>query len=239
MNARETSRFRYLLLPEIRLGDLGFDRIEIATPTRIDRVESVTIDGVFLEESQWRAEIDSSAFVVHIPRRDHLDTGEVIEIVFHSRVFDYGTVFEGRVYDSSRPWEMPQFLEPGDAVFLAENNSLTVELIEVGQQVLDEIELSTAVFTPNGDGVNDRLNIGFDLVNLSAAVPVRLEVFDLAGTLRAEVPLERLGSGPHSVSWDGMDDRSRLLAPGLYVLRLEVDTDDATFTATRVVSVAY
>ena len=237
--ARETSRFRYLLLPEITLGDLGFDRIEIATPTRVDSVESVSIDGVLLEDSQWLAEIDSSAFVVHIPRRDHLDTKDLIEIVFHTRIFDYGTVFEGRVFDSTRPWEMPQFLEPGDAAFLAENNSLTVEFVEVGRQALDEIELSTAVFTPNGDGVNDRLDISFDLVNLSAAVPVRLEVFDLAGTRRAELLLARLGSGPHSVSWDGMDDRGKLLAPGLYVLRLDVDTDDATFTATRVASVAY
>ena len=192
-----------------------------------------------LEDSQWLAEIDSSAFVVHIPHRDDRHTGEVIEIAFHARVFDYGTVFEGRVSDSTRPWEMPQFLEPGDADFLAENNSLTVELVEVSQLVLDEIELSTEVFTPNGDGVNDALEIGFDLVNLSEAVPVRLEVFDLAGTRRAEVPLARLASGPHSMSWDGTGDNRRLVAPGLYVLRVDVATDDATFTASRVVSVAY
>ena len=176
--ARETSRFRYLLLPEITLGDLGFDRIEISTPTRVDSVESVSIDGVLLEDSQWLAEIDSSAFVVHIPHRDDRHTGEVIEIAFHARVFDYGTVFEGRVSDSTRPCEMPQFLEPGDADFLA-------------------------------------------------------------GTRRAEVPLARLASGPHSMSWDGTGDNRRLVAPGLYVLRVDVATDDATFTASRVVSVAY
>ena len=238
--AREATRFTYYLRPEIRAGDLGFDRIRIATPTRVDSVESVTIAGVPLEESQWQATVDSTSFVVHIPRRDDRATRDEIEIVFHSRVFDYGTVFDGWISDSSRPWEVGQRLEPGDAVdFPAENNSLTVELIDVGQQVLDEIELSTGVFTPNADGVNDRLDIGFDLVNLSAAVPVKLEVFDLAGTRRAELPLARLGSGPHSVSWDGTDDRGRLLVPGLYVLRLDVATDDATFTASRVVSVAY
>ena len=230
----------YLLSRDQGLGDLGFDRIRIATPTRVDSVESVTIAGVPLEESQWQATVDSTSFVVHIPRRDNRATRDEIEIVFHSRVFDYGTVFDGWISDSSRPWEVGQRLEPGDAVdFPAENNSLTVELIDVGQQVLDEIELSTGVFTPNADGVNDRLDIGFDLVNLSAAVPVKLEVFDLAGTRRAELPLARLGSGPHSVSWDGTDDRGRLLVPGLYVLRLDVATDDATFTASRVVSVAY
>ena len=76
-------------------------------------------------------------------------------------------------------------------------------------------------------------------MNLSEAVPVKLKVFDLTGTRRAELPLARLGSGPHSVSWDGTDDRGKLLAPGLYVLRLDVSTDDATFKASRVVSIAY
>jgi hypothetical protein len=39
--------------------------------------------------------------------------------------------------------------------------------------------------------------------------------------------------------WDDMDDNRRLLPPGIYLLRLEVETDDATFTASRVVSLAY
>ena len=239
VHAGQTSRFRYLLLPEIRVGDQGFDRIEIAAPSRIDRVESVAIDGVPLEASQWQATIDSGAFVVHIPRRDERDTRDLIEIVFHARIFDYGTVFDGRLYDSTRPWEVAQDLEPGDAAFLADSNSLTVELIEVGQQVLDAIELSAEAFTPNGDGVNDQLDIRFDLVNLSAPVPVNLEVFDLAGTRRAQRPLAQRGSGPHSVSWDGRDDNRGILPPGLYVLRLDVDTDNDTFTASRVVSLAY
>ena len=148
-------------------------------------------------------------------------------------------MFDGRVYDSARPWEVPQALEPGDAAFLVDSNSLTVELTEVGQRVLAVIELSAQAFTPNGDGVNDRLDIRFDLVNLSTPVPVNLGVFDLAGTRRARRPLAQRGSGPHSVAWDGRDDNGRILPPGLYVLRLDVDTDNDTFTASRVVSLAY
>ena len=239
VHAGQTSRFRYLLLPDIRVGDQGFDRIEIAAPSRIDRVESVAIDGVSLEPAQWQADIETGAFVVHIPRRNERDTQDLIEIVFHARIFDYGTVFDGRIYDSTRPWEVPQALEPGDAAFLADSNSLTVELIEVGQQVLGAIELSGSSFTPNGDGVNDQLDIRFDLVNLSAPVPVNLEVFDLAGTRRTQRPLAQRGSGPHSVFWDGRDDNGRILPPGLYLLRLDVDTDNHTFTASRVVSLAY
>ena len=238
--AREGTRFTFFLRPEIRVGDLGFDRIRIAAPTRIDSVESVAIDGVPLESSQWQATVGETSFEVDLPRIDGRRTGEIVAVVFHARIYDYGTVFEGRVSDSTRPWEVPQLLEPGDADFLAESNSLTVELVEVGEVVvLEEIGVSTGLFTPNGDGVNDLLDIRFDLVNLSAAVPVSLEVFDLTGTRRVELPLAQRASGRHTVSWDGMDANRRLLPPGIYVLRLDVKTDDATFTASRVVSLAY
>ncbi len=237
--ARESTPFTLFLRPEIRTGDLGFDRIRITTPTPVDSVESVAIDGVSLEFSQWRATVDSTGFEVDLPRIDARRTGEVVTVVFKARIYDYGTVFEGRVSNSTRPWEVPQLLEPGDADFLAESNSLTVELAEVGGRVLEEIEVSTGLFTPNGDRVNDLLHIRFDLVNLSAAVPVSLKVFDLTGRRRAELPLAQRASGPHTVSWDGMDGNSKLLPPGIYVLRLEVETDDATFAASRVVSLAY
>ena len=237
--ARETTRFAYFLRPEISVGDAGFDRIRIAAPDSIDGVESVTVGADRLESSEWEATIDSTGFEVSLPRMGDRQTRELVAIVFHARVYDYGTVFEGRVYDSNRPWEVPQLLEPGDADLLAENNSLTVDLIDVGQGALDQIEISTAVFTPNGDGVNDRLDIRFDLLNLSAEAPVNLRVFDLSGTRRAELPQAQLRSGPHEVSWDGRDENERLLAPGIYLLQLEVETDDDTFTASRAVSLAY
>ena len=237
--ARKATRFTLFLRPEVSVGDLGFDRIRIATPSRIDSVESISVAGVSLEPSQWQATIGSSRFEVSLPRMDDRQTGELVEIVFHGAIFDFGTLFDGQVYDSTRPWEVAQALEPGDAAFLSDNNSLTVQLIDVGQEVLEALEVSATAFTPNGDGVNDRLEVRFDLVNLSAAVPVRLKVFDLAGTRRAELPLEERASGPHAVTWDGMDDHQRLLPPGIYLLRLDVETDDDTFAASRVVSLAY
>ena len=236
--AREMTRFTYLIVPQIDVGDRGFDSIAIDTPTPVDRVESVTVNGVLLGESEWSAAIDSTGFVVRFPALDARDTGELIEIVFHTRVFDFGASFQGRVFSSDSPWEVPQYLEPGDADFLADSNSLTVELSDVGADVLSDIELSTGVLTPNGDGVNDMVEVGFQLVNLSAAVPLTLQVFDLSGATVAEV-VDRSGSGPDKVSWNGTADGRDLLAPGIYLLRLEVETDKETFSATRAISLAY
>lgn len=237
--AREVTRFTLLLRPHIEPGELGFDSIEIQTTAAVESVESVSVDKQVIEVDQWSTRTVDDGVVITIPRMDHRRTGELIEIVFHARVFDYGTTFGGRVFDSQKPYEVPQNLDPGDAAFLADGNTLSVELSDVGEITLGSIRLTPALFTPNGDGINDRVDIEFDLVNLSRAVPVTLSVLDLSGAPRARLPLTPLGSGSHTVDWDGRDERGSLLSPGIYLLRVEVNADDDTAVTVRAVSLAY
>ena len=237
--ARQSARFSYLIAPTISAGDLGFDTIEIETPTRIDSVVSVAVDRQPLESSRWQATIGDSSFVIGIPRMDDTNTGELVEIIFHTRVFDFGTTFSGWAFDGERPWEVRQPLQPGNADLAADSNSLTVELVDVAAATLGELSLSTPVLTPNGDDVNDVLAVDFELVNLSVAVPVRIEVFNLSGQLVAEIAPQQLASGPHRMEWDGRDIGESLPSPGIYVLRLSVDTDEETIVANRITSLAY
>ena len=170
---------------------------------------------------------------------DDRNTGDLVEILFDARVYSFGTEFRGRVFDGGKPWEVPQLLAPGDADFRIDNNSLSVELSDVAAKTLDDLHLSSPVFTPNADGINDLLGLEFDLVNLSAAVPASILIHDLTGASVADLPLEPLASGPHRVRWDGRDGRGELLPPGIYILRLQVDTDDGEFSVERLVSLAY
>jgi Calx-beta domain-containing protein/Big-like domain-containing protein len=52
--------------------------------------------------------------------------------------------------------------------------------------------------------------------------PVRLEVFDVLGRRRAVLADGPESRGPHAVRWDGRDAQGRLVASGLYVLRLAI-----------------
>ena len=110
---------------------------------------------------------------------------------------------------------------------LAESNTLSVGLGTVANPAVKALWLSPRLFTPNGDGVNDVLQIEYDLVNLSGAVPVAIDLYDLAGVKRCEVAHSTAASGRFSATWEGVDDAGNLLAPGLYLLRLEVDSDKA------------
>ena len=41
----------------------------------------------------------------------------LVEVFFRGRVYHFGTVFSGQVFDRERPLEVGQFVEDGDATF--------------------------------------------------------------------------------------------------------------------------
>ncbi len=237
--ARTLTQFRYLVLPQLLRRDLGFDSIEIETATEVTSVDSVRINEVYLDESEWGWEPGPTSFVVNLPHIDLQRTNELIEIVFQTEVFKFGTVFRGRVFDSSRLGEPRQRIAAGDADELVDSNTLSVGLADLGQSSIQAFQLSTPVATPNGDRVNDAIEISFDLVNLSGAVPVTLSLYDLAGRKVAVVFDGPSTSGRQSATWDGTDGAGTLAVPGVYILRLDVATDEGTNTALKVVSLAY
>ena len=219
----EVTKFVYKILPNLDRGDLGFDSIEIDTPIEVISIDAVRIGGI--EHDFKVTERDENGFVVEVPRVDLNRTGELVEVEFHAEVFRVGTVFSGRVFDSQRPLEVRQRITEGNADDLAESNSLSVGLASVANRAIKALRLLSPVITPNGDGANDVLQIEYDLVNLNGAVPMAIDIYDLAGVKLCSVVQNTAASGRFSATWDGRDDVDELLPPGLYLLRLEVQSD--------------
>ena len=93
--------------------------------------------------------------------------------------------------------------------------------------------------TPNGDGVNDRLAIDYTLFRLPATVPVVLNVYDLQGVRLARRALGVQSAGPQSVEWDGRDAAGQMLAPGLYLVEIALESEFKTFRHLQPLGVAY
>ncbi len=233
----EVVQFTYKILPNLEQDDLGFDSIEIDTPIEVTSIDAVYIGGE--EQSFTIAERDAKSFVVQVPRIDLNRTGELVEVEFQAEVFQVGTVFSGRVFDSQRPHEVRQRITEGNADNLAESNTLSVGLGTVANPAVKALWLAPRLFTPNGDGVNDVLQIEYDLVNLSGDVPVTIDLYDLAGVKRCKVAHSTAASGRFSATWEGVDDAGNLLPPGLYLLRLEVDSDKAKDVEVAIVRLVY
>ena len=123
---------------------------------------------------------------------------------------------------------------------LSDRNSLVVsaDISAQSPDLVTNIRLSPNPFTPNGDGINDELTVSLDVQRLVTPRPVRLEIFDLGGR-RLRLIEQELPSGGYSRQWDGRDDGGQVVPPGIYILSISTEADDAGEARTRIVSVAY
>ena len=91
----------------------------------------------------------------------------------------------------------------------------------VVQQVVEP-----AVFSPNGDGINDGVSFRFKVVKVGDDSPVEVLIHDLGGRLiRSLIEQRALSTGTYGMSWDGRNQRGTIVPPGVYLARLRVDTD--------------
>lgn len=85
--------------------------------------------------------------------------------------------------------------------------------------ILARVRLTPNPFTPNGDGVNDAVVVGYSLLSLSVPRPVDIRVHDLAGRLVRVLHEGLEASGRYEdKNWDGRDGQGRLVAPGIYIV---------------------
>ena len=97
----------------------------------------------------------------------------------------------------------------------------------------------SVVLTPNGDGRNDTVGLGYDLLELTGPASVEVAVWDLSGRLVRRVYEGWDGVGAYERVWDGRDALGRLVPPGLYLYRVSVEADHQTVEAVKSLQVAY
>ena len=234
------TQFTYFIKPTIRAGDQGFDSVEIATPSGFTSVDALRIEGVDQADFTWTPQPDGLGFEVQLPRKlGPTDSGAVLEVVFKAPVLrEVGTFFDGRVFDSAKPHEVRQQIEPGNAADEAESEQLSVRT-SVGRSLLFAPRAFPRIFTPNNDAINEILTISYTLLRVTAPVPVSVAIYDLSGALIKQVYAGDDSVGEYARFWDGTDGSNRRVAPGIYIYRLAVDLYTGTEVSSGIVSVVY
>ncbi len=235
--AGEETEFVLAFLPTITEAEPGFDRFVLSSPGELIAVDSVRVNSEKVSYQLRDQALSGHRIELVLPRMDATDSRKPVEVFFRGRVFRFGTVFEGELHDSRRPGEVGQGVIDGDAIFRLDSNRLSVG-VNLSGALLQDVEVTSPVVTPNGDGVHDEVGLRFSLLQLARDQAVTVEVFDLTGRRVRRVYEGPASSGGHEHRWDGRGD-SGALPPGVYLYRVTVDADSRRAGRTGVVTVAY
>ena len=222
------TEFTYYLKPE---DTSGFDRLAVESAAPI-RFTSIARNGIELDVQM---DTIQNGFSVDLPNR--IRTDQLIELKFESSVFRQSTRFDVFLQDSNQDDSVRQRVDPGDASDLIESNTNVVSL-PVSRNLFANIELSSPAITPNGDGINDEMQLSVDLVNVLEPRPLRLRLYDLAGRAVYDRS-EDVRAGQRQFNWDGSDNGGSRVAPGLYILEILVEGDAGDERAQEIISVVY
>ena len=105
--------------------------------------------------------------------------------------------------------------------------------------MLGDVEAGNGAFTPQGDGVNDLLSIQYTLFRVREASQVQVGLYALDGRPVWQAQPSVQGAGRHAVYWDGRDAAGKLVRPGVYLARVEVETDQGRAVRLQPVAVIY
>ena len=237
----------------VRLGTVSVTEIGGGRASQTEFVQAFVLDeaeGVFKDrDSGLVLPVYSSKDSLRIVFPASINKGftekknALVEVQFRTRTLKAGTEFRAFVRDSQDALAIFQRVEAEgrDATELVDSQTARPTILHTGE-VVGEVVVP-AVFTPNGDGINDELEIQFSVLRLREDRPISVAFFDLAGRqVGRATPAsgrEEGQSGLLSFSWDGRDSARKQVPPGIYLCRIELQSDADDIRVRRIVSVVY
>jgi hypothetical protein len=243
--------FTLYLRPQFAAGNPGFDRLRLrsssAAPMEMVSVRRGGDAALRLGGGQvlWPGELEvqrkEEGAVELVFPQPVVQGDQVYEIRFRTKVFLQSTIFTAELERQTRPGRV-QAVSDGDASSLVASQSLVVVSDLEGRALLRDVEVAPRVFTPNGDGINERAELRLSVFHLEGEKELGVEIFDLAGhRVRDLSQFTQRPSGEHRLEWDGRDEQGRLVGPGTYLVRVRLGTDSQAqgTEAVRIVHVVY
>ena len=229
----ERTSFTLSLQPQFQADNRGFDQVLVVLP----RGATVELEEVVVGAERvpaTRRPTGADSLWVRLPA-PVTDQAELVALQFSGVLYLASDAFAAQVglgEGDERVWQR---------VDAKASRSLQV-LTPLSGGLLGEVIASANPFTPNGDGINDVVELVFPVFAVQNAKALVLEVYGLDGQrVRHQAPVVASAAGVQRLTWDGRDDQGRLTPPGLYLCRVgvEVDAEGEQTTITKLIASAY
>lgn len=219
-------------------GQNGFDAVRFLTPSASDFLELLMGDPLVPVEPDSLA-IEADGFVVFLPQAVRQGSSDRLRVRFETALFGVADQLDAEVFERSGD-SLPQSVEGGDVSDEIGTNQLRI-VAQGGSvnSVLDQLAIQPAVFTPQGDGINDQLTIDFTLFQVLQDTQVAVDIYSLSGDRVRQMRVDEARSGHQQTFWDGRDDAGRTVPPGLYLVRINIETDRGANARVQPIAVAY
>jgi hypothetical protein len=235
----EKTSFVYDVGVEFSSADrTGFDVVRVMTPAEAEfgwlkmgePLGTVEPDSIVNEES---------GFVVFLPRRLSPEGDRRLRIGLETVLYGEAGEFGGEAFNRGEQ-RLLQQVEGGDvSEELGSNQLVVVASASSATGILGDLEVGSRAFTPQGDGVNDQLSIQYTLFRVQQASVVKVGIYALDGRRVWQAQPEAQAAGRHTARWYGRDGAGQLVGPGIYLVRVEVETNKGREIHLQPVAVVY
>ena len=223
----EDTRFTYTLWPSTDGQDSGFDRLRFHIPGATTGDVALRIGGEEVAPDSVRLHGDS--LLVLLPR---IVVADSVEVDFTARLWDNAALFALDLGADERPgiW---QSVIPSER----RANIVLLPALPAQSSLVGAVEIAPAAFTPNGDGVNDAVEVSF-IVFKAQGIQPRVQIFDVAGQLVAQ-PTGTKVAGRWHFRWSGRTADNGLALPGIYLCLIDPGAASSGEAVLRPLTVAY
>ena len=225
----EETLFTYTLLPVSGDADSGFDLMRFDLPGQID-LGSVRVASGAGTALAATASLRRDSLLIALPATIRNDS---ILVSFNARLVRNATLFALDLGASDRPnlWQ---------SVEAAERRANIVMLPELtgSTRLIDDLQFSSPVLTPNGDGVNDQIRIDFVAFKTDNIEP-QIRIYDLAGRLVSRLTPDSYDGARYLFTWSGTGAGAAVVQPGIYLYRIDLGADSGNDSVLHTLSVAY